>query len=259
MIVLIAMLIPASARADAADSTVAHNTWSFEFTPYLFMAGLDGDIGIGLVNTTIDVPFSKILDHLDLGLMGNLEARKGRWALGLDAMYIDLSGVASQSVTGPFGRVDIEGAVEASTIEQIYEAWGGYRLIDDKLKLDAFVGARYTSIESELYIATTTTAVVFPGGSRTIGGEFTWWDPVLGSRTTVPVSEEVAVVAIFDVGGFGIGSNLSLQWLLAARWQFSNRFSAKVGYRYLYQDYEEDNIEWDMTTAGPIVGVGVRF
>jgi len=32
-----------------------------------------------------------------------------------------------------------------------------------------------------------------------------------------------------------------------------------LGYRALYQDYEQDSFAWDMLLHGPMLGVGVRF
>jgi len=43
-----------------------------------------------------------------------------------------------------------------------------------------------------------------------------------------------------DVGGFGIGgsSDLAVQGVLDAQWNFKPDWNLVVGYRALYQDYE---------------------
>jgi hypothetical protein len=41
---------------------------------------MDGSVGAGELPTlNVDMSFSDILEHLDAGLMGAFEARKGRW------------------------------------------------------------------------------------------------------------------------------------------------------------------------------------
>jgi opacity protein-like surface antigen len=62
-----------------------------------------------------------------------------------------------------------------------------------------------------------------------------------------------------DVGGFGVGSDSTYQAIGGVVWQFSQRFSASAGYRYLYQDFEDDGFVWDMAMHGPFLGLGVKF
>lgn len=45
----------------------------------------------------------------------------------------------------------------------------------------------------------------------------------------------------------------------ADKWQFSKVASAKLAYRYLYQDFEKDNFVWDMAAHGPMIGIGFHF
>ena len=70
---LLAMLGLASpAVAQAGD-------WQYELTPYLFAAGMKGDVQSGtLPKVTTDVSFSDILDVLDFGAMGR--SKRGRGA-----------------------------------------------------------------------------------------------------------------------------------------------------------------------------------
>jgi hypothetical protein len=42
-------------------------------------------------------------------------------------------------------------------------------------------------------------------------------------------------------------------------WQFSRSVSAKVGYRYLYQDYKNGSFVWDMKANGFYLGAGFKF
>ena len=62
-----------------------------------------------------------------------------------------------------------------------------------------------------------------------------------------------------DIGGFGVGSDLTYQLLAGVNWQFARSVSAKAGYRYLYQDYRNNGFVWDMTASGFYFGAGFRF
>ena len=77
----------------------AEDEWNYEITPYFLAAGLEGEIGLLDVTTNVDMSFSDIWDHLDAGFMGLFSAQKGRWTLGLEAVYFKLSGAGSKSVT----------------------------------------------------------------------------------------------------------------------------------------------------------------
>ena len=234
--------------------------WEFTVTPYLFGAGLDGKAGIAGIVTNVDLPLSDLLDHFEAGFMVAATARKNRWIVGMDAMYFKLSDVGSQSVSGPFGVITIEGTVDLVPGEQMVQPTIGYRLFDgDVPTLDLFVGARYTSLETELTLVTTTSIPSFPGGTRVLEADATWWDPVIGNRVILSITDHLFATALVDCGGFGVGSDLTYQWMVAAGWRFTDLISASLGYRYLKQDYEEDNFLWNMVMKGFVVGAGFEF
>jgi opacity protein-like surface antigen len=62
-----------------------------------------------------------------------------------------------------------------------------------------------------------------------------------------------------DIGGFGAGSDITYQALAGVSWQYSETFAANAGYRYFYQDYENDGFVWDMAAHGFYAGLGIRF
>jgi len=79
--------------------------WHFVMTPYLWMAGLNGNTRIGpLAEQNVDAPFSDVVGNLSAAFMGLFEARKDRWVILLDTFYVGLS----QS-SGPRRRVSRRG------------------------------------------------------------------------------------------------------------------------------------------------------
>jgi len=234
--------------------------WNFEISPYLWAAGMKGTSGARGVEADIDVGFDDIVEDLDIGLMGTIELRGGNWLMLLDGVYMKLQDDKSRSWTGPGGLATATADLEVTPEMSLVSIAGGYRIGADNIAVDVIGGARYTKVEMEFKL-TTTTAGFFPGGVRTVSSDESWWDPFVGVRIVVPFAEKWSGVLYADYGGFGVGSDSTYQILAGVNWTFSKHFSAKVGYRYLYQDFEDDDngFVWDMKAYGPYLGLGIRF
>lgn len=241
----------ASAHAQGEDH------WQIEITPYLFGAGMDGTVGVRGVEGEVDADFDEIFDNLDSALMGALELRRGRFGLLLDGMYFKLEDEQTRSWQGPSGIGSATGKLEATTTMQLYQIGVGYR-IGERVVADLIAGARYTRLDVDLDL-TVTTGPLLPGGARRVSGDQSWWDPLIGTRVLIPLGEHWTAVLYGDFGGFGVGADSTYQLDAGLHWRFARHYSLKVGYRYLYQDYEDDGFEWDMAAHGPYLGLGIRF
>ena len=95
---LLGTAMPVNAQSAGGPS----GDWRYEFTPYLWASGMKGDVQAGnLPRTSVDMSFTDILDILDFGIMGAFEARKGRWGLLFDAIYMKVSDPAPKPPTSP--------------------------------------------------------------------------------------------------------------------------------------------------------------
>lgn len=244
--------------ATAAQAVDAADSWQFEVTPYFLAAAIDATAGVGNVETDIDLSSSDVLENTEGGFMMMTTARHGKWSLGFDASYFKLVDGGSDSVSGPLGRATAKGTVEVTSEQWIYQPMLGYRVLDDKLKLDLYGGARYTKLQTDLDLKITTTIAAFPGGERDFSADKDWTDLVAGGHVSFPLAQNWSLIGLADVGT-GQDSDLSYQLLAAANWQISEMFSAKFGYRYIYQDFEEDAFSWEVVYSGIIAGVGIRF
>jgi outer membrane receptor protein involved in Fe transport len=246
-------VLPIGARtADAAD-----DRWEFELTPYLFAAGLSGTTGTQGVQADVSMGFDDILARLEAGLMGTFEARRGRWGVLFDGLYFRLGDERANSWRGPLGIGSATGALDVTTTMQMVQLAAAYR-VGERFPLDLIAGARYTKIDADLDLVVTTGGLL-PGGTRSLSSSESWWDPVAGVRALLPLSERWSVLLYGDIGGFGVGSDLTYQAIAGVNWQFSKHVSAKAGYRYLYQDFEKNGFVWDMAAQGPYLGVGIKF
>jgi opacity protein-like surface antigen len=251
----LAVYIPAAAQTEAGSNV---DKWQFEITPYIFGAGMNGKTGFGSVTANVDMSFDDILKNLDQGFMALFEARKGPWTFGMEGVYFKLKNEGSKSWQGPLGNTGT-GSLEATMTEQLYGLTVGYRVLDEHTKVDVIGAARYTQLDTDLNLVVSTSGSLLPGGSNSISGTESWWDPVIGVRVLEPLAEAWTLAGYADIGGFGVGSDLTYQLLAGVNWQFAKSVTAKAGYRYLYQNYKNGGFVWDMKSSGFYFGAGFKF
>lgn len=247
-------------KSDTAQPVISSNAdaWQFEITPYLLAAGLNGQVGIHGVTADVDMPFSDIWDNLDSAFMALFTAQKGRWSYGFEGVYFKITDQGSKSVTGSFGNVTVDGALKLTTSINIYQGSVGYRVLDDKTKVDLIGAVRYTQVKTDMNVSLTTTpGIVFPGGASSASGSEDWTDVVVGVRALYPVSNNVSLLGYADVGAGG--SDLTYQLIAGVNWEFVEDITAKVGYRVLDWDYRNEGTVWDMQASGMYLGVGFKF
>ena len=85
-LIIAAILPPARAAEPAAER------WQFAVTPYVWAAGLEGQVGVRGITTAVDASFIDILKDSDsfIGLQGHFEARYGPWGGFFDGMWVKL-------------------------------------------------------------------------------------------------------------------------------------------------------------------------
>jgi hypothetical protein len=223
-------LLPLTSRAETT------NKWTFDASLYGLAAGMSGEAGLGPVNANVDVGFDQVVQNLKFGAMGTVRVGYGRWALSTEIIYLDLE--ASQ---GGFTVEAQQWLVQPELEYRFYQSFSVY------------AGARYNSIDLEL---------IGPPGinpSDTQG----WVDPIIGARTRLPLGKKFSFNFTGDIGGFGVGSDLTWQAFPYFDWQFSQHASLQAGYRWLYTDYESGSglsrFKYEMLTQGPQLGVTFSF
>ena len=240
-----------SATADQAG-------WNFEVTPYLFASGLNGTAGARGIQADVDASFSDIWDNLDLGLMGLLTAEKGPWTFGFEGIYFEVGNQASKTATGPQGQVSASGTVDVSSSVTVLQPSVMYRILDDRTQVDLVGALRYTRLSLDLDIKVATDPpLVPPGAGFNFSGSDDWIDAVVGAKVIHPVSDRWSLLGYADVGAGG--SDLTYQLVAGANWALNDRLTAKAGYRYVYWDYEDDGVVWDISASGPYLGLGFAF
>src|SRR5689334_8251495 len=98
--------------AEAADPQSSSGSgsssgWQVSVAPYFFLASLDGTVGVVGQRAEVNASFRDLFRNLDFAIMGQVEARKGKWSILGDAMYMSLSG--KRVTPSPlFGDIEVE-------------------------------------------------------------------------------------------------------------------------------------------------------
>jgi hypothetical protein len=114
--------------AVAGLAPAAEEGWTFKLTPYLWAMGADGDVGIGPVNSPVDIDFADAVKDLELGGMLGVEACQGPWSVMGDAAYIGLEDEASTAL----------GEVEVEFEQWVVQGAATYLVLDYDYEEDAF-------------------------------------------------------------------------------------------------------------------------
>jgi hypothetical protein len=240
-----------SAPLRAQVSAPPNDTWQFQVTPYLWAAGMNGWTRLGARTPTakIDPSFSDVWRNLDFGAMGSLEARKGRWGIIFDSVYVKLS-ATSQPLPG-----GVLGAAQVGLKQAIVQLAGEYRVLDSAVTpIDVLAGARYTYLSGDLSFSN---GAVLPGRGGGWGSDTSWTDGIAGVRGTWIITDKWSLTGYADAGAGG--TKHSWQFLTSANYNFTKSIVGRVGYRIISMDYEQTNFLYNVKTSGFFVGVGGRF
>jgi hypothetical protein len=235
-----AIVALASPQAEAQSDS---SGWEFAVAPYLWAAGMDGTMTIADLETDIDVPFSDIISNLDLAFMGHFDMRNERWVLASDLIFVDLE--QDEDLTN--------GTVTAGIDMTLIDLVGGYRVSPAVALL---AGARWVDMGASLRY---TGELADPDAD--VGKS--WIDPLIGVNVFASLSDRWWLGLRGDVGGFGVGSELTWQAYADIGWKASDLVSIILGYRALDIDYEDGDglhfVGLDVLMSGPQLGVVFTF
>ena len=211
--------------------------WQYEITPYLWAAGMEGDIGTPGRTTSVDVSFSDYVSAIDSAFAFIFEGRSDKWSYFVDLMWVKLQ----EDLNLPATTIDAE-------VEQLLlEGFVGYRP-DAWRDVRVYGGLRYTDVDS------TFDFVGLPP-NFSVGDSFT--DPFVGLEWRRRYEKWEFLLA-GDIGG-GIDADFAWSANFGASYFFSDRWSVKFAYRVLDIDYESDEFVFDMRLDGALLGVGFKF
>jgi hypothetical protein len=267
LLLLVALPLPVH-----AENPAPADRWTFAVQPYLWLPSINGSLIYSAPggSPSVDVSTDTLLDELNFAFMLNAEARKGKWALVTDFLYLDISGgdskVKSVDFSGPGGVVTVPVTVSGSANVKLegvlWDLAGSYTVARSKTSsLDVLLGLRYFTID-----VTTdwnlSGPIPGPGEqsfARTgsIKKSEDLWDGIIGVRGRIGLgSGKWGIPYYLDVG---TGSS-TITWQGAAgiqyRWSW---IDLNLMYRYLYYDMESGKLLQNVSFKGPALGVNFRF
>jgi hypothetical protein len=223
----------------ARAQVLSDDQWHFSATPYAWIVGLSGDLGVRRLQSSVDLAPWEIVKHLQFGFMANAQARKGPYGLGLDAIYAKLGGARALAVRGDTGGLDL---TQHMTILQ---PTGGYTIGDSTWSVDFLLGMRYWNLSTSL-------DVDFPRLSNERSGSEQWVDATGGARVSWMPLDKLHLVAAADGGGGG--SRDTWQALGSVGYDAWSKWRLGVAYRVLAVNYDRNNFLFDTRLEGFVVG-----
>lgn len=119
--------------------------------------------------------------------------------------------------------------------------------------------ARARLSKAEKNLANSINEEITDGLTTTASARKHWIDPFIGLRSQWNFSEKWFLAAKGDIGGFGVGADLTWSLQTTVGYQFTDRVSAELGYRHMYTDYSDGGFTNDVNQAGLFTGLNVRF
>ena len=236
--------------------------WRFEFNSWIWLMGVEGDVGVRGVTADVSADFGDIIDASDsvVAFSGHLEVGYGPFAGFVDGLYADL-GADDQSGPAGMAQVDVEFQQTIVDFGLMYrlgtwEPSGDAALNRHDTTLDLYAGARYNGLEIE----------VRPANLPDRSSDKDWFDPIIGAKAVLPIARDWHVRLNGDVGGFGVASDLTWSATAVIGYDFlvfNHPATVLGGYRAIGWDYSDGSgtseFTWDIIQHGPILGFSLGF
>jgi hypothetical protein len=231
---------PALAQSQSGSATNS-DEWQFTAAPYVLVPWMDGQVAVRGRDHEVDVSPGQIFDNLQFGAMGYFEARKAKWGVGVDAVYMALG----TNIDRPSANVDFnQGAYTFMGLRQLNE------------KVDFIFGARWNVLQGKLDFKEPPLQGIFEETKQ-------WVNPIVGLKLKQRLGGPCSFTFEGDIGGFGAGSDFAWNLFPTIGIDVSKRAAIKIGYRVLSEDYDtgSDNqyFKYDVITQAMVFGMSFDF
>ncbi len=262
-----ALLLGGLTGAATADPFWSEDTgvWRHSGIVYGFLPiESQGVSTVGGVSANVDLSLKDVFDILDMAGAGRFESWNGRFGAIVDFNYFAIGADAD----GPNGFVNVEADNRLgwlSLMGAYQAAEGTYGNAGNRYSVDVAGGVRYTYLKNTITGTQINATPNFPAGTRrTLGGDASWFEPVVSARGRWELNDKWDASLIVDAGGFGVGGNdLAYSATALLTWKAWERSSLVMGWRYYSIDFSEERADgtfaYDMTQTGPLIGLAFTF
>ena len=232
--------------ADNSDSG-SGSGWQYAAELYLWAPQITATTPRG----DADLPFYQIIDDLQFTFMGAVGARKDKWTLVTDLVYLDVKQDVNRQRDFIFDReLDITGNVQMKN--WIVTPTVGYAVHEsDKARIEILGGLRYLWLKAAA-------DVKFNGVERFNNSTSdSYWDAIVGARATINLNEKWYMPIYVDIGTGD--SDGTWQGFAGVGYKF-NKFNTILAYRYLDYNFDESNrVMEELNVKGPFLGFMFKF
>lgn len=233
------LLFPAQ-QVHASES----DGWQFMAEAYFWGASVNGDTASG---SDISIDIDDLVDDLNLGFMGVLGVKKGKWGFLVDTIYLDVSdntNVAIGSV-GVNTNVGLEGWVVTPVATYEFFRSG-------ETSINVIAGARYLDLSTDIDLRNADpNSTQF---NRKLSDSGSNWDGIVGVKGNLFLNDNWFIPFSADVGAGD--SEFTWQFFGGLGYRF-NRVDILAGYRYLSWEFDDSDVFDDLNFSG--LAAGVRF
>jgi hypothetical protein len=214
----------------------------YSLTPFLWANNLDGTVGLGTITTDFSANFSDLVDNLNVAVPIHFEAKGPVWTLIAELNYV--------SIGQDFGAVAGSGDVDLL----MFDFLSGWQF---RPNMELIFGARYVDVGIALDFAAP------PAGGATVkfdGGQ-AWVDPILGFRYGGQLNRRGTWHSNFriDAGGFGLGSDLTLNVRVGVGVDLSYVTGLWFGYHWMDTEYDSNGFTYNVLQQGPEIGLRFKW
>ncbi len=303
-----------------APTITGNDHWVFNIGMPGWFAWMSGDIGLKGVTSHVSVPFDQIITHTAGIASLSAEARKGRFGVYGDLLYMSLSdGIYGSGLVKKANLTLDQYIADAEIYYRVLEGPSGW--------LDLRAGARYTNMFNRLELTSADSKIdqaatdlvnaanddlrglldrLLNGAldnrnpplpvpllgveekikllklirearqhpmtaqqritrilKRQLNRGFSlteyWADPYIGIGGRYNLSKAFYLTGRADVGGFGVGSDVTVQAYGALGCQVTRSIYAELGGRYLYYNYDSGGFLYKVSMYGPQITTGITF
>lgn len=234
--------LPLAAQGGAAQEAEPIN--SAQVTVYGWMAGATGKFRpfAGAPTLSFDNSFGEVLADLDAAFFANALVRRDRFVAMADVSYAALS---REGLVPP--GIPASGKVSQLAITTL----AGARVEDNAaVSVDLLAGARLWNLDGRISAPLVGVAVA---------PDKTFVDPIIATRINAQVAPRLSALIQGDLGGFGVGSDLTYQVTGTLNYRVSDRFFISAGWRHLHLDYASGGTRFEGSQTGPLLGITHRF
>jgi len=243
-LLLAAFLLFVSAPVAAQEKS--SDEWQYEFQLNGWLPTIKPTPPSG---ETLNWSLSDLLSNLDMMAQFSGGARKGKWSMAADFLYLNLGD--KRTISGEIIHQPVEVEADLDLRALPFTVTAGYQVAEnEKSRIDIIGGVRY------IYIRVPITLSLGDQLLKLTTPKIITWDGIVGLQGKTTINDQW----YFDYyGDIGTGQS-DITWQIKAGFGYNfNKWTALFGYRHLRWDYESGTDLEDLTITGPYIAAKWTF